>query len=472
MKTFKLNLITAILIVSGVFTSLKGYGQWSAPVDLTPNAVSASLNESMGTCIGVSGDSVHVVWVDRFSSHKGAIYYRHSLDTGITWSNPIALTDLNGDAWLPTIAVNGPNIHVAWRVDDTITNKRTSWYKHSTDGGTAWGPNVFIDSTADWPAIAVSGNYVYIVNDRIVSQNPYNTEIFFLRSLNNGVTWSAEQRLTFANGRSEDEGISAQGSHIHMAWNDNRTGQFQIIYKESSDYGATWDSDIVVMPPFDYGTMVSIDGSHTDVIATGTPSGHNQVLLAQSADTGATWAASMNITNDTAVTYYYPDMVRDGSNLHVVYGSSISAQYLYSGDGGATWDAPFNFTGGATFIAYGGCALHIICLDSNKVHYLRNPVGNLGPHCQVLSDIPEDQIISAISVYPNPATNILTIHQSKQLTNQQLLITNILGEEIYHQPINNSTQITIDVSQWSNGVYFYKIRADTETLQGKFVVEK
>ena len=74
-----------------------------------------------------------------------------------------------------------------------------------------------------------------------------------------------------------------------------------------------------------------------------------------------------------------------------------------------------------------------------------------------------------ISIYPNPASSTITIHQSTPSPNQQLLITNILGEEIYHQAINNSTQTTIDVSQWSNGVYFYQIRGDKETLLGRFV---
>ena len=74
-----------------------------------------------------------------------------------------------------------------------------------------------------------------------------------------------------------------------------------------------------------------------------------------------------------------------------------------------------------------------------------------------------------ISFYPNPASSTITISQSTPSPNQQLLITNILGEEIYHQTINNTTQTTIDVSRWSNGVYFYQIRGDKETLQGKFV---
>src|ERR1035437_4546205 len=44
----------------------------------------------------------------------------------------------------------------------------------------------------------------------------------------------------------------------------------------------------------------------------------------------------------------------------------------------------------------------------------------------------------AVSVYPNPANSIINFNQSTNLTNQQLIITNILGEEIYHHKINNT----------------------------------
>jgi sugar lactone lactonase YvrE len=83
-----------------------------------------------------------------------------------------------------------------------------------------------------------------------------------------------------------------------------------------------------------------------------------------------------------------------------------------------------------------------------------------------------DGIKNKISIYPNPASSTLTIHQSTPSSNQQLLITDVLGREVYHQPINNSTQSTIDISTLSNGVYLYQLKNDKETMQGKFVVEK
>ena len=80
---------------------------------------------------------------------------------------------------------------------------------------------------------------------------------------------------------------------------------------------------------------------------------------------------------------------------------------------------------------------------------------------------------NVILVYPNPANTTITIQHIVIPTKEEsLFITDIMGREVYHQPINNSNQTNIDISNWSNGVYFYQIRSDKETLRGKFVVEK
>jgi len=81
---------------------------------------------------------------------------------------------------------------------------------------------------------------------------------------------------------------------------------------------------------------------------------------------------------------------------------------------------------------------------------------------------------SSIIVYPNPANTSLTIHQTNSqlsILNSQLIITDILGNEVYSQPINNHQSSIINISNWSNGVYFYQIRNDRETMRGKFIKE-
>ena len=75
-----------------------------------------------------------------------------------------------------------------------------------------------------------------------------------------------------------------------------------------------------------------------------------------------------------------------------------------------------------------------------------------------------------IVVFPNPTISIINIQQSSPSPNQQITITNILGEEIYHQT-NSSSQSSIDVSGWSRGVYILQIRNEKETVAKKIIIE-
>ena len=378
--------IAAILVLIAILPfSLRS--QWSSAFNLSPSAHAAYLNESMGSCIGVSGDTVHVVWADRLDNTHGVLYYVRSVDSGLSWSVPVAITDISGNAWNPAIAVNGANLHVVWRVIDTVTNKRNSHYKHSLDGGITWGTDLTVDtSVADWPAVAVWGDTVYIANDILVTDTPYNTEVFFLRSLDNGFNWSAHQQITFSVGRSEDEAIIAQGSHVHMSWNDNRNNLFKIYYKQSDDYGLTWSNDTPVIPQYAYTTMVSVDGANVDVPGGSAPVGRYQIHLAQSADTGASFSPDVDLTADTAHEFAYPYMVRDGHDLHLTYVKlGTGAEYIHSVDGGSTWTSAYNLgnSGITTFVAYSGCIVHIIVPDSGHINYFRNPTGNTGGHCGI-----------------------------------------------------------------------------------------
>ena len=440
-------------------------GQWSSPVLLSPSAVNAGLNESMGSCIGVSGDTIHVVWFDITSSTTSVIYYIRSTDSGRTWNNPVPITSVAGNAWNPAIAVVGSNVHVVWREINPSNNHRASYYQHSLDGGSTWTSKVFLDSTADWPAISISGNIVYVVNDVVTSQSPYNTEIFFLRSLDNGVTWSGPQQLTFATGRSEDESIHAEGSYIHMSWNDNRTNQFQIFYKESADYGVTWGPDIVVDLPFDYNTMVWSNGTKVDVVAAGAPSGRYQLLLSQSSDRGTTWGVTgTNLSADTANTYFLPDMVRDGNDLHIVCNSSAGAKYFHSSNGGLNWD-PVTVVSGANFIAYSGCVLHIIYNNNGKIYYLRNPTGNRGPTCSVYTGIsspPENSF--QLKIFPNPFSIRTFVQVKKRLQNASLTLKNMLGQTV--KEINNISgyTITLERGNLASGLYLLQLNEDNREI--------
>src|ERR1035437_176055 len=119
--------------------------------------------------------------------------------------------------------------------------------------------------------------------------------------------------------------------------------------------------------------------------------------------------------------------------------------------------------------------------NGDELNAVKKPLVQVTILCSVLtSGIDELPVINSfVKAYPNPASSTLTISQTNSqfpLLNSQLLISNILGKEVYSQPINNSKELTIDISKLNNGVYFYQIiipnELRKETLRGKFVVEK
>ena len=61
-----------------------------------------------------------------------------------------------------------------------------------------------------------------------------------------------------------------------------------------------------------------------------------------------------------------------------------------------------------------------------------------------------------ISVYPNPASNILNISSTNEKINNIALFT-ILGQEILKLETNNRNQVNVDIEHLNEGVYVLKI---------------
>jgi hypothetical protein len=443
------------------------HAQWEGRIPLSNPAGTAQLNENMATCLAASGGTLHVVWSDR-RGHGSAIYYRRSTDTGSTWSTEIAITDTAGTAAFPAIAISGSTVHVVWM--DSSLGHRASLYKRSLDGGETWGTVVVLDSnTAFWPGLAATGSTVVVSLNKRISAT--NTEVFFRSSGDNGATWGAEQQISDAEGRSEDPAIAAEGSYIHLAWNDNRNGPMEIYYRRSSNGGASWGAETQLVATSSYTTMVSLDGSNVDVPCGNNSDGNFDVWLRQSPDTGSSWEEPRQLTSDPAGEAY-PYVVRDGPNLHMVYiqfGSGV--WYMHSNNGGATWAPPASLgMAGQPFIAITGCALHAIGLDSGVVYYRRNRMGNCGVSASITAPSLSPSSTLPLSIYANPATRIFTV----QLPGGHfdLVISDLAGKRVFERQ-EATDGVEIDCRDFPEGTYVVRATARSgELYSGRVVVRK
>jgi len=136
-----------------------------------------------------------------------------------------------GNSSCPSVAAFGSNIHVVWH-DDRNGNPEI-YTKRCTDGGTTWDPDLRLTNegaTSENSSVAVSGSNVHVIWQ---DNRDGNYEIYFKRSSDWGTTWSPDLRLTINSASSYYSSVAASGPRIHVVWEDNRDGNWEIYYKRN-----------------------------------------------------------------------------------------------------------------------------------------------------------------------------------------------------------------------------------------------
>ena len=82
---------------------------------------------------------------------------------------------------------------------------------------------------------------------------------------------------------------------------------------------------------------------------------------------------------------------------------------------------------------------------------------------------------SNISVYPNPSNGVFTMQvKSQELRTNSVEVYNVLGEKVYSQLNIQNQTFNIDLPSQPNGVYFYRVIANSGELigEGRLVIQK
>jgi hypothetical protein len=192
--------------------------------------------------VTVSGENVHVVWEDERDGNL-EIYYKRSTDGGTTWETDFRLTDDIAPQGQPSVAVSGSYVYVVW--GDFLMGGSGIYYRRSTDEGATWETQVQICNAPGFSfgaSVAVSGSNVHVVWGD--SRHGFtNNEIYYRRSSDGGVNWGPEKRLTDDDNFSDGPSVAVLGDDIHVVWQDDRDANEEIYYKRSTDGGTTWETD-------------------------------------------------------------------------------------------------------------------------------------------------------------------------------------------------------------------------------------
>ena len=178
-----------------------------------------------------SSGQLHVVWEDNTpGEYNYEVYYKKSLDAGLTWSPSKRLTWMENGSYRPDIAVDpSGNLHLAWH--DENPSLYDIYYKNSTDSGASWTAAKRLTFALGWSAYpclaADASGELHLVWEEL------DDELYYRKSTNSGSTWTAIQRLTWTSGSSWYPAIVADpSSNLHVFWSDDTPGNREIYYKK------------------------------------------------------------------------------------------------------------------------------------------------------------------------------------------------------------------------------------------------
>jgi len=262
------------------------------------------------------------------------------------WSADQRLTWNSGVSQNPDIAVDSSGqIHIVWH--DSTSGNSEIYYKKSTDGGMTWSPNKRLTWTSGGsytPAIAVDKfGVVHVV---WCDDTPGNAEIYYGKSVNGGTTWLPKKRLTWTAGTSDDPAIVVDDSGLaQVVFDDDTSGNRQIYYLKNfvgidwlASKRITWTSSDAL------NSAIAVDSSgNFHVIWEDDKPGNSEIYYRKSEDGGDTWTAIKRLTWTSGPSGSAGLAFDATDTIHLAWQDTAPGNYeIYyrkSTDGGATWTA-------------------------------------------------------------------------------------------------------------------------------------
>jgi hypothetical protein len=103
--------------------------------------------------------------------------------------------------------------------------------------------------------------------------------------------------------------------------------------------------------------------------------------------------------------------------------------------------------------------------DSASSFYLQNNPCTCDPNPLSISE----QDNSFVGVYPNPATNNISILCGDNSTGAQIEIMDATGKLVHTSTVLSGNSAVVDVSKFTSGIYFVRVNKGSVVLTGKFI---
>jgi len=474
MKYLILFCLVHILFISGL------NAQWQPDVRLTSDPYASVTSINNAWCISASGDFIHVVWWDLRNGNR-EIYYERSTNGGVSWGGDIRLTNNSAESSNPSIYASGSFVHVIWQ--DERDGNFEIYYKRSTNNGVSWGSDTRLTNSPNRsvnPSLSVYTHYLHLVWADFRNNN---YEIYYKRSTNGGLNWLSDTRLTNDPANSGFPSVSVSGLDVHVVWEDNRDGDYDIYFLQSTDGGVIWRPAIQL-------SNNTVNSVNPSVSSPGNfPSGDVHVVYSDesysnyeihyrySSNGGLNWLPDRRLTVDNAWSSN-PCLAVYNSFVHMVWVDNRNGNdeiyYKRSTNTGVNWSADVRLTNNSSGSTEPSISVsnsepelsvHVVWSDlrdgNSEIYYKRNPTGNPIGIKVISSEIPKE--FNLFQNYPNPfnpSTNIRFDVQKQSII--KIFVYDVVGrlvETMVNEELKpGSYKVDFNGTKYSSGIYFYCLK--------------
>ncbi len=90
----------------------------------------------------------------------------------------------------------------------------------------------------------------------------------------------------------------------------------------------------------------------------------------------------------------------------------------------------------------------------------------------MINDTNSKNYITSLEIFPNPATEIVTIKSKEKIYGEaDWLVYDLFGREVYSIKTQNQDQIIVPVSELAANIYFVEVNYNANKAMEKFVKE-
>jgi len=261
-----------------------------------------------------------------------------------SWTDDSRLT--SGSAELthgPSIAIDSNDeIHIVW--DGYVIDHLEPYYKKLDNNGNILVDDKILNSdlfgSYGLNVVADSNNIIHIT---WTDYRDGNQEIYYEKLDNNGNTLMDDKRLTTDPGESFRRTMAIDSdNNIHMAWEDNRDGNFEIYYKQFP-VGATQeeiddidDKRLTTAPDNSYTPAMAIDSnSDVHIVWNDRRDGNTEIYYKKLDNSGDTLVDDKRLTTGSSLSVSPAIAIDSNNNVHIVWEND---EYSGSGANPMNWE--------------------------------------------------------------------------------------------------------------------------------------